>query len=151
MLEARREIKELNRHFQKKEGKDEVNLKDKLSKQKELVGLHKKWKDMQAKMEAMEKWVATRNIYINLEMLRSFPFTQEVDVVTLPQGFNLPTVESYDETVDPIDHIKMFRTSMSIQGVSDAIMCKVFLATIKKATISWFFSLKLKSISTFKK
>ena len=64
--------------------------------------------------------------YVNLEMLGSSPFTQEVDESMLPNGFKLLTIESYDGTVDPIDHLEMFRISMSIQRASDAIMCKAF-------------------------
>ena len=67
-----------------------------------------------------------------------------------PIGFKLPTMESYDRTVDPIDHIEMFCTSMSIQKVDDTIMCKAFPATLKKAMRSWFSSLPPRSISTFK-
>ena len=41
-------------------------------------------------------------------------------------------------------------SSMSLQGVGDAIICKAFPATLKKAARSWFFSLPTRSISTFK-
>ena len=102
-LEARREIKELNCHLQ-----EEVNLKDKLIAQIELPEIDSKWEDMQAKMEAMEKRVATGGAYVNLEMFGSFPFTQEVDNIMPLKGFKLPKMESYDETTDLIDHLEMF-------------------------------------------
>ena len=89
-----------------------MNLKDKLSKQRELAKIDKKWEDMKAKMDAMEKQVTIRGAYVNLEMLGSSPFTQEVDKSVPPKGFKLPTMESYDKTTDPIDHLEMFRTSM---------------------------------------
>ena len=49
-----------------------------------------------------------------------------------PKGFKLLAMESYDGTVDPINHLEMFCTSMSIQGASDAIICKAFPDTLKK-------------------
>ena len=73
-------------------------------------------------MDAMKKRVTTVGAYFNLEMLRSFPFTHEVDKFVPPKGFKLPTMESYDGTVDPIDNLEMFCISMSIQRASDAIM-----------------------------
>ena len=66
---------------------------------------------------------------------------QEVDESMTPKGFKLPTMEWYDGAVDPINHLETFCTSLSIQGVNDAIMCKAFPTTLKNATRSWFFSL----------
>ena len=86
-----------------------------------------------------------------MEMLGSSSFTPKVDESMPPKGFKLPTMESYDGTVDLIDHLEMFCISMSIQGVGDAIMCKAFPATLKKVTMSWFSSLPPRSISIFKK
>ena len=103
-----------------------MNLKDKLSKQREFVEIDKKCEDMQAKMDAIEKQVTTDGAYVNLEILGSFLFTSDVDESMPPKGFKLPTKESYDGTADPINHLEMFRTSMSIQGVDKAIMCNAF-------------------------
>ena len=149
-LEARRDIRELNRCLEKEEWREEVNLRDKLSKHRELAEMDKKWEDMQAKMEAMEKRVATEDAYVNLELLGSSPFTQEVDDTMPPKGFKLFTMESYDETTNLINHLDMFRTSMSIQREKDAIMCKAFSTTLKKVAKSWLSSLKPRSINIFK-
>ena len=149
-LEARRDIRELNRCLEKEEWREEVNLRDKLSKHRELAEMDKKWEDMQAKMEAMEKRVATKDAYVNLELLGSSPFTQEVDDTMPPKGFKLITMESYDETTNLINHLDMFRTSMSIQREKDAIMCKAFSTTLKKVAKSWLSSLKPRSINIFK-
>ena len=43
-----------------------------------------------------------------METLGNSPFTQEVDEAMPPKGFKLPTMESYDGTIDPIDHLEMF-------------------------------------------
>ena len=52
-------------------------------------------------------------MYVNLEMLGSAPFTQEVDEVIPPKGFKLLTMETYNRSIDPIDHLEMFRTCPS--------------------------------------
>ena len=54
-LKVRREIRELNRRLQERERREDVNVRDKLIKQWELVDIDKKLKDMQAKIDAMEK------------------------------------------------------------------------------------------------
>ena len=45
-LEEKREISELNRWFQEEKGRGEANLRDKLTKQRELAKIDKKWEDM---------------------------------------------------------------------------------------------------------
>ena len=91
---------------------------------------------MQANMEAMEKQVTIGGAYVNLEMLGSSHFTQKVNKTMPSKGFKLPTTESYHGMVNPINHLEMFGTNMSIQEADDAIMCKAFLATLKKAARS---------------
>ena len=46
-------------------------MRDKLSKQRELDEIDKKWEDIQAKMDAIEKQVTTEEAYVTLEMLGS--------------------------------------------------------------------------------
>ena len=45
-LEERREIKRLNRQLQEEEGRGEVYLRDKLTKQREIAEMVKKWEEM---------------------------------------------------------------------------------------------------------
>ena len=52
-----------------------MNLRDKLSKQRELAKIDNKWEDMQAKKEAIEKQVTVRGAYVNLEALGTSPLT----------------------------------------------------------------------------
>ena len=62
--------------------------------------MDKKWEDMQAKIDTMEKRITIGGAYVNLEMLGSSPFTKEVDKSMPPKGFKLPTMESYDGMTD---------------------------------------------------
>ena len=36
-----------------------------------------------------------------------------------PSNLKMPTLDSYDGTRDPCDHIAMFKTTMHLQGVLD--------------------------------
>ena len=101
-------------------------------------------------MDAMEKQVTIRGEYVNFEMFGSSPFTQEINKAMPSEGFKLPTMKVCNESADPIDHLEMFHTRMSIQRVDDTILCKAFPATLKKAARSLFSSLPPRSIYTFK-
>ena len=62
----------------------------------------------------------------------------------------MPQVETYDESKDPLDHLKSFKTLMHLQGVANEIMCKAFPTTLKGPVRIWFSRLTPNSIGTFK-
>ena len=78
------------------------------------------------------------------------PFTTSVNSFPLPSKFRMPHMDSYDEVKDPLDHLETFKTLMHLQGVVDAIICRVFSTTLKGAVRVWFSRLTPNSISTFK-
>ena len=80
----------------------------------------------------------------------NLPFTALVTLFPLPPKFRMPQVETYDESKDPLDHLKSFRTLMHLQGVVDEIMCRAFPATLKGLARIWFSKLTPNSIGTFK-
>ena len=59
------------------------------------------------------------------------PFTASITSHPLPSKFKMPTLDSYDGTQDPCDHIDTFKTTMHLQGVPDEIMCRAFPTTLK--------------------
>ena len=61
----------------------------------------------------------------------------------------MPTLDSYDGTRHPCDHIAMFKTTMHLQGVLDEIMCKTFPTTLKGLAKVWFGKLPLNTITSF--
>ncbi|KAI0513583.1 hypothetical protein KFK09_009610 [Dendrobium nobile] len=63
----------------------------------------------------------------------------------------MPSIESYDGTSDPYEHIDHYRTIMHIQRASDALLCQVFLATLKGQARTWFYSLPSGTIPSFVK
>ncbi|OMP05634.1 Retrotransposon gag protein [Corchorus olitorius] len=121
------------------------DLREKLNKRREADEIDKQLKNVKERMEAMEKKVTLNTPHLfESEMLSSSPFNKKIDETLPPQGFKLPIMETYDGTSDPIDHLEMFKTNMSIHGANDAIMCKAFPATLKKAARSWYSTLKPK-------
>ena len=50
------------------------------------------------------------------------PFTASINDNPLSPKFKMPSLDSYDRTRDPFDHIATFKTTMHLQGVLDEIM-----------------------------
>ena len=59
------------------------------------------------------------------------PFTASINGHPLPPKFKMPSLDLYDGTRDPFDHIATFKITMHLQGVPDEIMCKAFPTTLK--------------------
>jgi len=79
------------------------------------------------------------------------PFTASVTSFPLPVKFRMPQIEAYDGSMDPLDHLKSFKTLMHLQGVPDEIICQAVPTTLKGPARIWFSKLTPNSIGTFKK
>ena len=51
------------------------------------------------------------------------PFSQMIMQELMPPNFKLPQFESYDGTLDPVDHLEAFQIMMLLHGTPDAILC----------------------------
>ena len=70
-------------------------------------------------------------------------------LIPLPPKFKMPSLDSYDGTRDPFDHIATFKTTMHLQGVPNKIMCRAFPTTLKGPARVWFSKMPPNSISSF--
>ncbi|KAL2533521.1 Uncharacterized protein Adt_06872 [Abeliophyllum distichum] len=75
-------------------------------------------------------------------------FTEEVMNVHLPSKFKKLTGD-FDDTTDPIDHIKTFQDRVRLHGWPDAIACREFSMTLRKDAREWFDTLPPRLISSF--
>jgi hypothetical protein len=77
------------------------------------------------------------------------PFTKTVISFPLPSKFRMPSLEIFDGSKDPLDHLESFKTVMCLQGVPDEIMCRAFPTTLKGPARVWFKKLMPGSVGSF--
>jgi len=77
------------------------------------------------------------------------PFTTSVLECPWPPKFHFPQLEVYDGTKDPLDHIRSFKTLLSLQQTPDEVIYRTFPATLKGAARVWFSKLPAASIANF--
>ncbi|KAK3031548.1 hypothetical protein RJ639_035461 [Escallonia herrerae] len=61
----------------------------------------------------------------------------------------MPQCDLYDITGDPGEHVYQFETNMLLLQVSDAVMCRAFPTTLRKAAHAWFKSLQPRFVHSF--
>ena len=59
------------------------------------------------------------------------PFVASINSHPLPSKFKILSLDSYNGTRDPCDHVVTIKTTMHLQGVPDKIMCRFFPTTLK--------------------
>ena len=79
------------------------------------------------------------------------PFTASINSHSLPPKFKMPSLDSYDGTCDPFDHIVTFKTTMHLQGVPNEIMYRAFPTTLKGPAQVWLSKIPPNSVSSFEK
>ncbi|KAK2996935.1 hypothetical protein RJ639_026503 [Escallonia herrerae] len=78
-----------------------------------------------------------------------YPLSKAIEKAKLPPNFRMPQCDLYDGTGDPGEHVYQFQTNMLLLQVSDAVMCRAFPTTLRKAVHAWFKSLQPRSIHSF--
>ena len=100
-------------------------------------------------MEKMRENMRRTNHVDDLIHRTDSPFITSINSHPLPSKFKMPSLDSYDGTRDPCDHIATFKTIMHLQGVPDEIMCKAFPTTLKGPTQVWFSKIPPNTVSFF--
>ncbi|KAK3008616.1 hypothetical protein RJ639_014358 [Escallonia herrerae] len=78
-----------------------------------------------------------------------YPLSKGIEKAKLPPNFRMPQCDLYDGSGDPGKHVYQFQTNMLLLQVSDAVMCRAFPTTLRKAAHAWFKSLRPRSIHSF--
>ena len=102
-------------------------------------------------MEEMKDSMRRTNYMDDLIHKTDSLFTASITSHPLPSKFKMSTLDSYDETRDPCDHIATFKTTMHLQEVPDEIMCRAFPTTLKGSAQVWFDKLPPKIVISFHK
>ena len=76
-------------------------------------------------------------------------FIASINSHPLPSKFKMPSLDSYNGTRNPCDHIATFKTTMHLQGVPNEIMCRAFPTTLKGPTQVWFSKISPNTVGSF--
>ena len=104
---------------------------------------------MRKVMDEMRENMRRTNPVEDLVHRTDSPFTTLINGHPLPPKFKMPSLDSYDRTRDPFDHIATFKTTMHLQWVPDEIMCRAFPTTLKRPARLWFSKITPNSVSFF--
>ena len=77
------------------------------------------------------------------------PFVASIRDKPLPAKFKMPTIDSFDGTIDPVNHLETYRTLVILHAFPDEIMCWAFPVTLKGSARLCFSQLPADSVSTF--
>ncbi|MED6196035.1 hypothetical protein PIB30_043452 [Stylosanthes scabra] len=77
------------------------------------------------------------------------PFPNRILRVQLPRHLVKSTDMKYDESTDPLEHLRNFKHRMICDGVIDEVKCRAFFMTLTGLDSNKFTSLPAGSISTF--
>ena len=104
---------------------------------------------MKRVMEEMKDSIRRENHVHDLVNRTDSSFIASITSHPLPSKFKMPTLDLYDGTRHPCDHISMFKTTMHLQVVPDEIMCRAFPITFKIPARVWFGKLPPNTITSF--
>ena len=76
--------------------------------------LEREMDQMKRAMEEMKDSMRRANYVDDLVHRTDSPFTASITSHPLPSKFKMPSLDSYDRTCDPCDHIAMFKTTMHL-------------------------------------
>ena len=61
----------------------------------------------------------------------STPFSREILEAPCLNKVKMPSIELFDGTTDPDDHLDVYKEQMYVQDVDNVTCCRYFLATLK--------------------
>jgi len=79
----------------------------------------------------------------------STPFNREILKAPRLNKVKMPSIELFDGTTDPDDHLDIYKAQMYAQDMDDATCCRYFPATLKGIAKKWFIGLPNGSIASF--
>ncbi|GKV02926.1 hypothetical protein SLEP1_g15302 [Rubroshorea leprosula] len=131
-------------------GSGKLNIEPSSSKHSEELmrknaDLERQLRDVQKSIDEL-KSPRSRQQTLDLD---SAPLNLSITAEPYQEGFKIPHLETYDGTGDPDEHLHTYQAIMRIQNANDAMMCKVFPATLKSTAKRWYHKLPKHSIDSF--
>ncbi|XP_077214533.1 uncharacterized protein LOC143849414 [Tasmannia lanceolata] len=77
-------------------------------------------------------------------------FVEVIAHAQLIPNFDLPRLDFYDGTSDPLEYLQAYRRAMEFKGANDTVTCRAFSSYLKRRANSWYGRLKPSSISSFR-
>ena len=77
------------------------------------------------------------------------PFSKDIERAPMLSRFTRPPFNSYDEKMNPVEHVSHYIHMMSLHTHNDTLMCKVFPSSLGPTTLRWFNGLRKGSIHSF--
>ncbi|XP_057790832.1 uncharacterized protein LOC131007937 [Salvia miltiorrhiza] len=81
------------------------------------------------------------------------PFVDEIALMEMPIKFSFPSMQMFDGTTDPTDHIAQYKQRMFTAAIPrelrQACMCKGFGSSLTGPALQWYTNLPNYSISSF--
>ncbi|GKV41017.1 hypothetical protein SLEP1_g48598 [Rubroshorea leprosula] len=131
-------------------GSGKLNIEPSSSKHSEE--LLKKNADLERQLRDVQKSIdelkSPRSHQQTLD-LDSAPLNLSITAEPYQEGFKIPHLETYDGSGDPDEHLHTYQAIMRIQNANDAMMCKVFPATLKTTARRWYHKLPRHSIDSY--
>ena len=122
-LNSRRQRHEGNTKGQTQSQEDKRNVEyegqSKGTTSRRVPHLEREMDQMRKVMDQMKENMRRENPVEDLVHRTDSPFTASINGHPLPSKFKMPSLDSYDGTCDPFDHIATFKTTMHLQGVLD--------------------------------
>lgn len=79
----------------------------------------------------------------------STPLGRVIIEAPCPEKVKIPTIDPFDRTTDPDDHLDAYKAHMYVLDVDNITFCIYFLATLKGIVQKWFNGLPNGNITTF--
>ena len=127
----------------------ELESQSKATTLRRVPHLEREMDQMRKVMDEMKENMRRANLVEDLVHRIDSLFTASINGDPLPPKFKMPSLDSYDGTCDPFDHIATFKTTMHLQRVLDEIMCRTFPTTLKGLARVWFSKIPPNSVSSF--
>ena len=85
-----------------------------------------------------------------LNQISKSPFTRRIESGKLSQQFTQLTFTIYNSRTGPVEHVSHFNQRMAVLSKNEALICKVFPASVGPVAMRWFDGLRKGSVSSFK-